>query len=121
MATGTFADCAEFVSKLSPKKGEIIVFQVRDQHSLEALEQAQVVYNQMSDLAREGKLDGEIPVVIIYGQDRLELMAAECVGSMYVDALYGYVFRPAGYETSQRPAATVYRTRDGQLITVPAK
>lgn len=70
-------DCVveEYIEKLSPKKGDILVFHCPN--DVDGAIKAQSVYNQMTDLAAQGVLDKDIPVLILYGDDGLSVMTTE--------------------------------------------
>lgn len=122
-------DVARFVDKLSPKKGDVIILRVEDQHNLEALGQAQGVLDQLMDLAKAGHFDSNIPLVILYGQDRLECLEAECLGYMqYIKNAkaphepHQVVF--AQHENGWADPATVskvYLLKDGRILAIPVK
>lgn len=116
---------ADYVSKLSPKKGDLIVFQMKDQHNLEALAQATGVLHQMGECAKAGMFDPEIPCIVIYGKDSLEAMGATKVGYIHAKEAPGGIkqlsFSQVSYENMATLVSELYLTKDGHVLAVPVR
>lgn len=75
MATAVDYVVEEYIEKLSPKKGDILIFHCPN--DVDGALKAQSIYNQMTDLAAQGVLDKDIPVLILYGDDGLSVLTSE--------------------------------------------
>lgn len=108
-----------YVAKVSPKKGDIMVLSIRNQHSLQALAEAQSVMGQLAECAKEGKFDPEIPLIILYGEDKLQSMGAKQLGYLLATE--------NGLVVSTKPVdsinclSTLYMMCDGQVVAAPNK
>ena len=112
-------EVANYVEKLSPKQGDLILLSIRDQHDLQALAEAQSVMGQLAECAKEGKFDAEIPLVILYGEDKLQAMGAKPLGYLMATE--------TGLTVSTRAAdsvtclSTLYMMNDGRVVSAPNK
>lgn len=60
-----------YISKLSPKAGDILVF--RCPNDVDGAIKAQAIYSELGKLVINGKINPEVSVLVVYGNDQLDL------------------------------------------------